>query len=87
MSCYDGLERFPLVSFRNDPRLCDCSVCQRLHGAPVQWAALFQKNQVWRDDAVEKRGEDHVKWCQATGTFLVNIAGNQHQFWRFQKKV
>lgn len=29
-------------------RLCDCSICQRLHGAPTQWAALFEKCQAKR---------------------------------------
>ena len=30
-----------LCLLENSLRLCDCSVCQRLHGAPMQWAALF----------------------------------------------
>lgn len=26
-----------------DSKFCHCSECQRLHGAPVQWAAIFHK--------------------------------------------
>eukprot|EP00434_Breviolum_minutum_P019958 symbB.v1.2.017607.t1/scaffold1376.1/size122662/7 len=44
--CFCKRVRFDVSVDPMTAKLCDCSVCQRLHGAPVQWAALFQKNQV-----------------------------------------
>lgn len=29
-----------------DAKLCHCRACQKLHGAPMQWAAIFHKHQV-----------------------------------------
>ena len=37
------------MEFRADPvdaKLCHCLDCQRLHGAPMQWAAIFHKYDV-----------------------------------------
>jgi len=29
-----------------DAKICHCLACQRLHGAPMQWAAIFEKRHV-----------------------------------------
>ena len=29
-----------------DAKICHCEVCQTLHGAPMQWAAIFHKRHV-----------------------------------------
>jgi hypothetical protein len=29
-----------------DAKICHCRDCQRLHGAPMQWAAIFDKHHV-----------------------------------------
>ena len=29
-----------------DAKICHCTDCQRLHGAPMQWAAIFRKSDV-----------------------------------------
>ena len=29
-----------------DAKICHCAICQTLHGAPMQWAAIFHKRHV-----------------------------------------
>lgn len=36
-----------------DSKICHCRVCQVLHGAPVQWAAIFHKRDVRLTSGVE----------------------------------
>lgn len=56
--CYCKRVSFQVSAEPMTAKLCDCSVCQRLHGAPVQWAALFQKDQVCFDP----EGFDLLRW-------------------------
>jgi hypothetical protein len=40
-----------------DAKYCHCTTCQRLHGAPFQWAAIFQK-----DDINFTNGHHDLAW-------------------------
>eukprot|EP00928_Gymnodinium_smaydae_P001462 TRINITY_DN10539_c1_g3_i1.p1 TRINITY_DN10539_c1_g3~~TRINITY_DN10539_c1_g3_i1.p1 ORF type:complete len:505 (+),score=67.68 TRINITY_DN10539_c1_g3_i1:53-1516(+) len=44
--CFCGRVKFQVSSDPVAAKICDCSTCMRLHGAPMQWAALFQKASV-----------------------------------------
>lgn len=45
-ACYCKRIKFEVSAEPLISKLCDCSVCMRLHGAPMQWAALFPKEHV-----------------------------------------
>lgn len=44
--CHCGGVRFEYRADPLDAKLCHCRDCQRLHGAPMQWAAIFHKRDV-----------------------------------------
>ncbi|MCP5365626.1 MAG: GFA family protein [Hyphomicrobiales bacterium] len=44
--CHCGTIRYHVVSDPVDAKICHCIVCQTLHGAPMQWAAIFHKHHV-----------------------------------------
>jgi hypothetical protein len=43
-----------------DAKLCHCRTCQALHGAPMQWAAIFHKRHVRM-----LRGIEHLRFYSA----------------------
>ena len=45
-ACFCGRVQYEVSADPVDAKLCHCRACQRLHGAPVQWAAIFHKHQV-----------------------------------------
>ncbi|KAG2140132.1 Mss4-like protein [Suillus clintonianus] len=45
-SCWCGAVRFAFAGDPFDAKHCHCRQCQRLHGAPFQWAAIFPKTSV-----------------------------------------
>eukprot|EP00971_Amphidinium_carterae_P347893 6490157-Amphidinium_carterae.1 len=45
-SCYCGRVAFQVNVDPLAAKICDCSACMRLHGAPCQWAVLFKKEAV-----------------------------------------
>ena len=45
-SCHCGAVRYEVCADPVDAKFCHCTVCQKLHGAPMQWAAIFEKHQV-----------------------------------------
>ncbi|KAJ8589740.1 hypothetical protein M405DRAFT_738089 [Rhizopogon salebrosus TDB-379] len=45
-SCWCGAVRFAFAGDPFDAKHCHCSQCQRLHGAPFQWAVIFPKTSV-----------------------------------------
>ena len=77
-SCFCKRVRFEVATDPVRAKLCDCSVCMRLHGAPMQWAALFHKDAVRFDpssadflrfyspeeDAAYENGEDRCLPCK-----------------------
>jgi len=45
-SCFCGRVRYEVNADPVDAKLCHCKACQTLHGAPMQWAAIFNKHHV-----------------------------------------
>ncbi|PFH48324.1 hypothetical protein AMATHDRAFT_65743 [Amanita thiersii Skay4041] len=46
-SCSCGQVQFQISRERPlDTKFCHCRTCQKLHGAPFQWAAIFEKSDV-----------------------------------------
>jgi len=44
--CHCGAVRYEVRDDPVDAKLCHCMDCQLLHGAPMQWAAIFHKKDV-----------------------------------------
>jgi hypothetical protein len=44
--CHCGAVQYEVGSDPVDAKLCHCLDCQKLHGAPMQWAAIFHKRDV-----------------------------------------
>lgn len=44
--CHCGAVRYEVSADPVDAKICHCSDCQTLHGAPMQWAAIFHKKDV-----------------------------------------
>ena len=44
--CYCGAVCFEFCADPVDAKICHCRTCQTLHGAPMQWAAIFHKSDV-----------------------------------------
>ena len=45
-SCFCGAVRYEVSADPVDAKICHCLACQKLHGAPMQWAAIFHKHHV-----------------------------------------
>lgn len=45
-ACFCGKVRYEVSADPVDAKLCHCRACQTLHGAPMQWAAIFHKHHV-----------------------------------------
>jgi len=45
-ACFCGAVRYEVNADPVDAKICHCKTCQALHGAPMQWAAIFHKHQV-----------------------------------------
>ena len=45
-SCYCKAVQIEVCADPVDAKICHCLTCQRLHGAPMQWAAIFHKHDV-----------------------------------------
>ena len=44
--CFCRRVEFHVTEAPTAAKICDCTACQQLHGAPLQWAALFPKTSV-----------------------------------------
>ncbi|MGB8331498.1 MAG: GFA family protein [Polyangiales bacterium] len=44
--CHCGAVRYEVCADPVDAKICHCRACQVLHGAPMQWAAIFHKRDV-----------------------------------------
>lgn len=45
-ACHCNAVRYEVCADPVDAKICHCRDCQRLHGAPMQWAAIFHKRHV-----------------------------------------
>jgi hypothetical protein len=45
-SCYCNAVQYEVCADPVDAKICHCTTCQKLHGAPMQWAAIFYKHDV-----------------------------------------
>ena len=45
-SCYCKAVQVEVCADPVDAKICHCQTCQSLHGAPMQWAAIFRKHDV-----------------------------------------
>ena len=45
-ACFCGRVQYEVSADPVDAKLCHCKTCQTLHGAPMQWAAIFHKHHV-----------------------------------------
>ena len=45
-SCFCKAVQIEVCADPVDAKICHCLTCQRLHGAPMQWAAIFYKHDV-----------------------------------------
>ncbi len=44
--CLCGAVKFTAEDVETEFGVCHCIMCQKLHGAPMQWAAIFHKHHV-----------------------------------------
>jgi hypothetical protein len=56
-SCHCKAVQYEVRANPVDSKICHCKVCQKLHGAPMQWAAIFHKH-----DIQFTAGMDHVRF-------------------------
>ena len=45
-ACFCGSVQYEVSADPVDAKLCHCKTCRTLHGAPMQWAAIFHKRHV-----------------------------------------
>jgi hypothetical protein len=56
-NCYCKAVQIEVCADPVDAKICHCLTCQRLHGAPMQWAAIFRK-----PDVRITKGKDSLKF-------------------------
>nr|MDJ0780869.1 GFA family protein [Desulfosarcinaceae bacterium] len=44
--CHCTAVQYEVCADPVDAKICHCRTCQKLHGAPMQWAAIFNKHDV-----------------------------------------
>ena len=52
--CCCGAVRYAVGADPVDAKVCHCPVCQTLHGAPMQWAAVFHKRDVRLVEGIDR---------------------------------
>jgi hypothetical protein len=56
-SCHCGGVIYRATAEPVDAKICHCRVCQKLHGAPMQWAVIFHKR-----DVQFLEGSEHLRY-------------------------
>ena len=51
--CHCGAVQYEVCADPVDAKICHCLNCQKLHGAPMQWAAIFHKRDVRMTAGIE----------------------------------
>jgi hypothetical protein len=59
--CHCDAVRYEVRSDPVDAKICHCAGCQALHGAPMQWAAIFHKR-----DVRFTAGVEHLRFYNST---------------------
>jgi len=59
--CHCGAVRYAVAADPVEAKICHCRSCQVLHGAPMQWAAIFHKR-----DVRFTAGLEHLRFYNAT---------------------
>ena len=59
--CRCDVVRYEVRADPVDAKICHCSDCQLLHGAPMQWAAIFHKR-----DVRFTAGVEHLRFYNST---------------------
>lgn len=59
--CHCGAVRYEVSADPVDAKICHCRDCQLLHGAPMQWAAIFHKR-----DVRLTAGAEHLRFYNST---------------------
>ena len=52
-SCHCNAIQYEVCDDPVDAKICHCLTCQKLHGAPMQWAAIFHKHHVRFSSGIE----------------------------------
>ena len=45
-NCHCGTVEYAVCTDPLEAKFCHCQVCQNLHGAPMQWSAIFEKRHI-----------------------------------------
>lgn len=53
-SCYCNAVEYEVRADPIEAKICHCLTCQTLHGAPMQWAAIFYKHDVRLTKGIER---------------------------------
>ena len=53
--CHCGAVRYEVSADPVDAKICHCGTCRVVHGAPMQWAAIFHKRDVRFTAGLEHR--------------------------------
>ncbi|MEJ2087748.1 MAG: GFA family protein [Gammaproteobacteria bacterium] len=87
-SCHCGAVRYEVAGDPVDAKICHCRDCRVLHGAPMQWAAIFHKEDVRFTAGTEHllyynaatRAREHVLPCKVAcalcGTLIADEGRN-----------
>ncbi len=59
--CHCGAVRYDVSADPLDAKICHCRDCQVLHGAPMQWAAIFDKR-----DVHLTAGAEHLRYYHSS---------------------
>jgi len=54
-SCHCGAVCYEARREPVDAKICHCRTCQKLHGAPMQWAVIFEKSAIRFTRGLEHR--------------------------------
>lgn len=83
-ACFCGAVRYRAAADPVDAKICHCPTCQVLHGAPMQWAAIFHKADIEFTAGAEHLryySSEHRQWrrilpckvsCEMCGTLIAD---------------
>lgn len=72
-TCHCGAISYEVGAEPVDAKICHCTDCQTLHGAPMQWAAIFHKQDVRFTKGIEHLKFYHTPTKQQTHTLPCKV--------------